>query len=90
MPDRAAAWELLCEYTKGDSLRKHALAVEAAMRACAKRYAEGPADEDEWGLVRLLPDSEQCLRSPVVQLAAECQSYLCANSESMRRQRERV
>jgi predicted hydrolase (HD superfamily) len=47
MPDRAEAWELLCEYTKGDSLRKHALAVEAAMRACAKRYADGPADEDE-------------------------------------------
>ena len=56
MPDRAAAWELLCEYTKGDSLRKHALAVEAAMRACAKRYAEGAADEDEWGLVGLLHD----------------------------------
>ena len=56
MPDRAAAWELLCEYTKGDSLRKHAVAVEAAMRACAKRYAEGPADEDEWGLVGLLHD----------------------------------
>jgi predicted hydrolase (HD superfamily) len=56
MPDRAEAWELLCEYTKGDSLRKHALAVEAAMRACAKRYADGPADEDEWGLVGLLHD----------------------------------
>jgi predicted hydrolase (HD superfamily) len=56
MPDRAEAWELLCEYTKGDSLRKHALAVEAAMRACAKRYAEGPADEDEWGMVGLLHD----------------------------------
>jgi len=41
MPSRAEAWELLCEYTKGDSLRKHALAVEVAMRACAKRYAEG-------------------------------------------------
>jgi len=56
MPNRAEAWELLCEYTKGDSLRKHALAVEAAMRACAKRYAEGPADEDEWGMVGLLHD----------------------------------
>src|SRR5919205_1112226 len=56
MPDRSEAWELLCEYTKGDSLRKHALAVEAAMRACAKRYNEGPADEDEWGLVGLLHD----------------------------------
>ena len=45
MPDRSEAWELLCEYTKGDSLRKHALAVEAAMRACSKRYNEGSADE---------------------------------------------
>jgi predicted hydrolase (HD superfamily) len=56
MPDRADAWELLCEYTKGDSLRKHALAVETAMRACAKRYGEPDADEDEWGLVGLLHD----------------------------------
>jgi predicted hydrolase (HD superfamily) len=56
MPDRAEAWELLCEYTKGDSLRKHALAVEAAMRACARRYNEGLADEDEWGIVGLLHD----------------------------------
>jgi predicted hydrolase (HD superfamily) len=56
MPDRSAAWELLCEYTKGDSLRKHALAVEAAMRACARRYGEPEADDDEWGLVGLLHD----------------------------------
>lgn len=56
MPDRSAAWQLLCEYTKGDSLRKHALAVEAAMRACAGRYGEPDADEDEWGLVGLLHD----------------------------------
>ncbi len=56
MPDRSEAWELLCEYTKGDSLRKHALAVETAMRACAKRYGEKDADVDEWGLVGLLHD----------------------------------
>lgn len=56
MPNRDEAWELLCEYTKGDGLRKHALAVEAAMRACAKRYGEADADEDEWGLVGLLHD----------------------------------
>lgn len=54
--DRAEAWELLCEYTKGDSLRKHAIAVETAMRECATRYNEGPADVDEWGLVGLLHD----------------------------------
>jgi predicted hydrolase (HD superfamily) len=56
MPDRNEAWELLCEYTKGDSLRKHALAVEAAMRACAKRYGEPEADENEWGIAGLLHD----------------------------------
>jgi predicted hydrolase (HD superfamily) len=56
MPDRNDAWELLCEYTKGDSLRKHALAVETAMRACAKRYGGPDADVDEWGLVGLLHD----------------------------------
>jgi putative nucleotidyltransferase with HDIG domain len=56
MPNRDDAWELLCEYTKGDSLRKHALAVEAAMRAAAQRYGEPGADVDEWGLVGLLHD----------------------------------
>jgi len=56
MPDRADAWELLCEYTKGDSLRRHALAVEAAMRACALRYVGADADVDEWGMVGLLHD----------------------------------
>ena len=56
MPDRNEAWELLCEYTKGDSLRKHALAVEAAMRACSERYGAAEDDQDEWGLVGLLHD----------------------------------
>src|ERR1700737_4759696 len=56
MPNRDEAWELLCEYTKGDSLRKHALAVETAMRACAKHYGGPDADIDEWGLVGLLHD----------------------------------
>ena len=56
MLDRDGAWELLCEYTKGDSLRRHALAVEAAMRASAMRYGEAEADRDEWGIVGLLHD----------------------------------
>ena len=56
MPDRREAWELLCEYTKGESLRKHALTVEAAMRACATRYGGPESDVDEWGLVGLLHD----------------------------------
>ena len=56
MPNRNDAWDLLCEYTQGDSLRKHALAVEAAMRACAKKYGGPDDDEDEWGLVGMLHD----------------------------------
>jgi predicted hydrolase (HD superfamily) len=56
MPDRQDAWELLCEYTKGESLRKHALAVEAAMRACAGKYGGPDEDVDEWGIVGLLHD----------------------------------
>ena len=56
MPTRADAWELLCEYTKGDSLRRHAVAVETAMRACAARYGGPEADAEEWGLAGLLHD----------------------------------
>jgi putative nucleotidyltransferase with HDIG domain len=52
-PNRDAAWQLLTEYTKGDSLLKHALAVEAALRGYARTFGE---DEDSWGLVGLLHD----------------------------------
>jgi putative nucleotidyltransferase with HDIG domain len=51
--NRDQAWELLCEYTTGDSLRKHALAVEAAMRHYARRMGE---DEERWGVTGLLHD----------------------------------
>ena len=50
---RNAAWELLTEWTQGDSLRKHALAVEAAVRGYARRFGE---DEEAWGVVALLHD----------------------------------
>lgn len=53
MPTRDDAWNLLCEYTAGESLRKHALAVEAVMKAYAGRYGE---DEEKWGIVGLLHD----------------------------------
>ena len=51
--DRQQAWALVCQYTASDSLRKHMLAVEAAMRAYARRYG---ADEETWGIVGLLHD----------------------------------
>jgi len=51
--DREAAWQLLTEYTESDSLRKHALAVEAAVRGYARKYGE---DENDWGVVALLHD----------------------------------
>ena len=53
LPPREAAWALLCEYTQSDSLRKHALGVEAVMRAYAHHY---DGDTDRWGMVGLLHD----------------------------------
>ena len=50
---RDDAWALLTEWTHGDSLRKHALAVEAAVRGYARRFGE---DEEAWGVVALLHD----------------------------------
>lgn len=51
--NRDVAWQLVCEYTQSDSLRKHMLAVEAAVRAYARKYGE---DEEKWGIVGLLHD----------------------------------
>ena len=52
-PNRDAAWELLTEYTKSESLLKHAMAVEAAVRGYARTFGE---DEEGWGVVALLHD----------------------------------
>ena len=52
-PSRSEAWELMTEYVKSESLRRHMLAVEVAVRAYARRFDE---DEERWGVVALLHD----------------------------------
>ena len=53
MPTREDAWNLVCEYTQSESLRKHMLAVETCVRAYARKNG---ADEQTWGLAALLHD----------------------------------
>ncbi len=51
--NRDEAWSLLCEYTKNENLRKHALAVEACVRAYARKFG---GDEGQWSVVGLIHD----------------------------------
>jgi len=51
--DREQAWQLLCEFTKSDSLRRHALAVEACVVAYSRKFGE---DESKWSITALLHD----------------------------------
>ena len=53
LPTRAEAWDIVCEWITSDSLRKHALAVEAAVAAYARHFGE---DEEFWGVTALLHD----------------------------------
>jgi putative nucleotidyltransferase with HDIG domain len=53
MPTRDEAWELVCEWTESDPLRKHMLAVESAVRAYARRF---DADEETWAVAALVHD----------------------------------
>ena len=52
-PSRDDAWQLFCEWTESDSLRKHVLGVEAAMRAYAREYGE---DEERWAVTGIVHD----------------------------------
>jgi predicted hydrolase (HD superfamily) len=65
MINRESAWGLLSEFTQSESLRKHALAVEACMRACSRKSSDsenseasalGLLEEDLWGIVGLVHD----------------------------------
>src|SRR6201998_2848765 len=65
MINRESAWGLLTEFTQSESLRKHALAVEACMRACSRKFSDsetseasalGLSEEDLWGIVGLVHD----------------------------------
>jgi putative nucleotidyltransferase with HDIG domain len=51
--DREAAWQILCEFTQSENLRKHALAVEACVAAYARKLGE---DEEKWRVTALLHD----------------------------------
>ncbi len=53
MLNREQAWEILCEFTKSEGLRKHALAVETCVTAYARKFGE---DESKWSLTALLHD----------------------------------
>jgi putative nucleotidyltransferase with HDIG domain len=53
IPTRNEAWQWVCEYTESESLRRHMLSVEAAMRGYADRFGQ---NADLWGVVGLLHD----------------------------------
>ena len=55
---REDAWSHLCEWTKTESLRKHARAVEVVMRAAAGRYGEPGCDPEVWGITGILHDAD--------------------------------
>src|SRR5208283_5656663 len=70
VPTREEAWRLLVEYVPSDSLRRHALAVEAVMRHIARLHGE---DEHAWGLVGMVHDidyerypQEHCVRARMI------------------------
>jgi len=55
---REQGWSLLCEWTRGEALRRHGRAVELVMRAAALRHGTGAADVERFGLAGLLHDAD--------------------------------
>jgi predicted hydrolase (HD superfamily) len=58
MLTRDDAWTHLCDWTRTDSLRKHARAVEIVMRSAAQRYGGEEADVERWGIAGMLHDAD--------------------------------
>jgi len=58
MMTREEAWQHLSDWTKTDSLRKHARAVEVVMREAAHKYGEGEKDVEKWGIAGMLHDAD--------------------------------
>jgi predicted hydrolase (HD superfamily) len=55
---RDEAWELLCDWTPTEALRRHARSVEIVMRAAAQRYGDGDDDVEAWGIAGMLHDAD--------------------------------
>jgi len=84
MIDREQAWNILCEFTKSEGLRKHALAVEACMVAYARRFGE---DEGQWSVTALLHDFDYEIHPQVPDHPTKGEPILAARgvSEEIRR-----
>jgi putative nucleotidyltransferase with HDIG domain len=81
---RDKAWEILCEFTKSESLRRHALAVEACLTAYARKYGE---DEAKWSATALLHDFDYEIHPEAPQHPMAGEPILAAHgvSEEIRR-----
>jgi putative nucleotidyltransferase with HDIG domain len=81
---RDEAWEILCEFTKSESLRRHALAVEACLTAYARKYGE---DEAKWSATALLHDFDYEIHPEAPEHPMAGESILAAHgvSEEIRR-----
>ncbi|MFN8215328.1 MAG: HD domain-containing protein [Solirubrobacterales bacterium] len=80
-PTREEAWELFCHWTESDSLRRHVLGVEAAMRAYARKYGE---DEELWAATGILHDLDY-ERHPDPRAATRGWRWSCSSSAGTRR-----
>src|ERR1700691_2505845 len=82
--DRNQAWDIVCEYVKSDSLRKHMLAVEACVAAYARKFGE---DEEKWSVTALLHDFDWEIHPQLPDHPTKGEAILAARgvSEEIRR-----